>query len=494
MKKQYILTIDQGTTGSRALLYDSNAVLRSSAYQEFRQYYPRPGWVEHDANEIFKSVTNVIRRALEQARISSAQIVAIGITNQRETAVLWDRRSGNPLARAIVWQDRRTDSLCQELKKQGHEPSVRKKTGLLCDPYFSGTKLRWFLDHHSSLRRRAKAGTVAFGTIDSWLLYRLTGKSVHATDFTNASRTLLFNIRTKKWDRELCRLLHVPETLLPEAKPSNSFFGKTKNCPPLVNGIPIYALMGDQQAALFGQGCYQAGASKNTYGTGCFMLLNTGSRFVHSRSGLLTTIACDGKGKPVYALEGAIFIAGAAIQWLRDGLKIIQKAGETESIAHRTPTSDDVVVVPAFTGLGAPYWRADVRGAIFGLTRGTTRQMIIKATLDSIAFQVQEVFDLMCQESGVRITALKVDGGASRNRYLMQFQADLLGVPVLRTSSTESTAWGAAKLAGFASGFWPDLRRIDQKTRYERFLPKMENAERQTHLKRWREALKHLIS
>jgi len=494
MKKQYILTIDQGTTGSRALLYDSNAVLRSAAYQEFRQYYPRPGWVEHDANEIFKSVTNVIRRALEQARISSAQIVAIGITNQRETAVLWDRRSGNPLARAIVWQDRRTDSLCQELKKQGHEPSVRKKTGLLCDPYFSGTKLRWFLDHHSSLRRRAKAGTVAFGTIDSWLLYRLTGKSVHATDFTNASRTLLFNIRTKKWDRELCRLLHVPETLLPEAKPSNSFFGATKNCPPLVNGIPIYALMGDQQAALFGQGCYHPGASKNTYGTGCFMLLNTGSRFVHSRSGLLTTIACDGKGKPVYALEGAIFIAGAAIQWLRDGLKIIQKAGETESIAHRTPTSDDVVVVPAFTGLGAPYWRADVRGAIFGLTRGTTRQMIIKATLDSIAFQVQEVFNLMRQESGVRITALKVDGGASRNRYLMQFQADLLGVPVLRTSSTESTAWGAAKLAGFASGFWPDLRRIDQKTRYERFLPKMENAERQTHLKRWREALKHLIS
>jgi glycerol kinase len=371
---------------------------------------------------------------------------------------------------------------------------VRKKTGLLLDPYFSGTKLRWFLDHHPSLKQKAKAGTLAFGTMDSWLLYRLTGKSVHATDFTNASRTLLFNIKTKKWDRELCRLLRVPEAMLPEAKPSGSFFGATKNCPPLVNGIPIYALIGDQQAALFGQGCYEPGSSKNTYGTGCFMLLNTGKRFVLSRSGLLTTLACDRKGNPVYALEGAIFIAGAAIQWLRDGLKIIAKASETEQIALKTPTSDDVVVVPAFTGLGAPYWRADVRGAIFGLTRGTTREMVVKATLDSIAFQVKEVFDLMRKESSVRIPALKVDGGASQNQYLMQLQSDLINAPVLRSSSAESTAWGAAKLAGWASGFWPDLKRIDQKTLYKRFSPKMKDSERQTRLKRWQEAIQRLIS
>lgn len=494
MKKKYILAIDQGTTGSRALLYDSNAVLRSSAYQEFRQYYPCPGRVEHDADEIFKSVTNVVGKTIRQARISSAQIAAIGITNQRETVVLWDRKSGHPVAKAIVWQDRRTASLCQELKKQGQESHARRKTGLLFDPYFSGTKLRWFLDRHDSIRRKAKSGAVCFGTIDSWLLYRLTGKSIHATDFTNASRTLLFNIKTKKWDRELCRLLHVPHAMLPEAKPSGSFFGKTKYCPPLADGIPIYALMGDQQAALFGQGCYEPGSSKNTYGTGCFMLLNTGKRFVLSRSGLLTTIACDKQGNPVYALEGAVFITGAAIQWLRDGLKIIRKASETEPIARRTPSSDDVVVVPAFTGLGAPYWRADVRGAIFGLTRGSTREMIVKATLDSIAFQVKEVFDLMRKESGVRISALKVDGGASQNRYLMQLQADLLGAPVLRTSSAESTAWGAAKLAGFASGFWPDLKRMDQVTRYERFNPKMKDEERRIRLKRWREAIHRLIS
>ena len=494
MSKSYILAIDQGTTGSRAILYDAQGKVTASAYQEFPQYYPSPGWVEHDANEILASVQKVIRQTLARARISSRQIQAIGITNQRETVVLWDRFTGSPCGRAIVWQDRRTSPICDRLRKQGLEGKVRRKTGLFFDPYFSGTKLTWIFDHHPTLRRKAKSGSLCFGTIDSWLLFHLTGKTVHATDFTNASRTLLFDIKQKKWDPWLCRILRIPKEVLPKAKPSYSLFGTTLNFSPLSNGIPIHSLIGDQQAALFGQGCYNAGDSKNTYGTGCFLLLNLGKRFVHSRAGLVTTLACDAKGNPVYALEGSIFIAGAAIQWLRDGLKLIRNAKETEPIARRTLDSGELVVVPAFTGLGAPYWRPDIHGAILGITRGTTREMLIKATLDSMAYQVRDVFDLMRRESGVRINTLRVDGGVSQNSYLMQLQADLLKVPVLKTDISESTAWGTAKLAGLSVGLWSNPASLDRKRQYRKFLPKMKKQKRSLLLRRWENAVQRLIS
>lgn len=490
----YILAIDQGTTGSRAILYDFSGRMKTSAYAEFRQHYPKPAWVEHDAAEIIKSVKQVIGGALRKARISGGKIHAIGITNQRETTVLWNRLSGEPLGHAIVWQDRRTEDICRELKASGFEPEFRKKTGLCLDPYFSGTKLRWRFDHDASLRRKARNGQVLFGTMDSWLLFHLTGKRTHATDFTNASRTLLFDLKRKEWDLRLAKILHVPQAVLPEAKPSNSRFGVTKRFAPLPDGIPIYGVLGDQQAALFGQGCYHAGESKNTYGTGCFLLVNTGPRLIHSRYGLLTTIACDERGNPAYALEGAVFIGGAAVQWLRDGLRVIQRSSETEFMALKADRAGEVVVVPAFTGLGAPYWRPDVRGAIFGLTRGSTREDIVKATLDSIAFQVREIFDCFKKESGVRLSALKVDGGASQNRYLMQLQADLLGVPVLQTSMSESTAWGAAKLAGLASDFWPRLTAIDRNVHYVRFMPRMRPRDVRLMMNRWRNAVQRLIS
>lgn len=490
----YILAIDQGTTGSRAILYDSSGRTKASAYAEFRQHYPKPGWVEHDAAEIIKSVKQVIGGALHKARVSSGKIHAIGITNQRETTVLWNRLSGEPIGHAIVWQDRRTESICRQLKADGLEPEFRKKTGLCLDPYFSGTKLKWRFDHDASLRHRARDGQVLFGTMDSWLLFHLTGKRTHATDFTNASRTLLFDLKRKKWDLQLAKILHVPAVVLPEPKPSAGRFGVTKRFSPLPDGIPIYSLVGDQQAALFGQSCYRPGESKNTYGTGCFLLMNLGSRLIHSRYGLLTTIACDEKGNPAYALEGAIFIGGAAVQWLRDGLRVIQHSSETESMALKADRASEVVVVPAFTGLGAPYWRPDVRGAIFGLTRGSTREDIVKATLDSVAFQVREIFDCFKKESGIRLPILKVDGGASQNRYLMQLQADLLGVPVWQTSMSESTAWGAAKLAGLASGFWPHLTKVDQNIRYVRFVPRMSPRHVRLLMNRWQSAVRKLTA
>ncbi len=494
MSESFVLSIDQGTTGTRAILYGRMGALKSSAYQEFRQYYPKPGWVEHDAHEILRSVKNIISEVFRKSGVRPAQIQSIGITNQRETIVLWDRFSGNAVAKSIVWQDRRTSDLCAQLKREGLEPEFSQKTGLLLDPYFSGTKLSWFFDRHSAVRKKAQKGNVLFGTIDSWLLYHLTGKRVHATDLSNASRTLLFDIKKKKWDRELCRILKTPLNCVPEAKKSNSFFGKTKDFPPLPDGIPIHAVMGDQQAALYGQSCYRAGDSKNTYGTGCFLLVNLGSRFVRSKFGLLTTLACDQHGNPVYALEGSIFIGGAAIQWLRDGLKWIQSAKETEAIAKKTASNDEVVVIPAFTGLGAPYWRPDVRGAILGITRGTTREMIIKATVDSIALQVNDVLQVMTREAGVKIPALKVDGGATQNRYLMQLQSDLLRVPVLKSNLTESTAWGVAKLAGYASGFWPNLDRLDRSVQYDTFRPKMSLSARNQTIGHWKQAIQKLIS
>lgn len=489
-----MLSIDQGTTGTRAILYSQAGLLKASAYQEFKQYYPKPAWVEHDPHEILRSVKNVVSAVLKKSRIKASQIQSIGITNQRETVVLWDRLSGRAVAKAIVWQDRRTSELCAQLKKRGLESEFNHKTGLLLDPYFSGTKLRWFFEHHSSIRKKAQQGHVLFGTIDSWLLYHLTGKTIHTTDLTNASRTLLFDIKKKKWDPKLCRILKTPLPCLPEVKTSNSFFGKTKNFPPLPDGIPIHAMMGDQQAALYGQSCYQAGDSKNTYGTGCFLLVNLGSRFVRSKFGLLTTLACDKSGNPCYALEGSIFIGGAAIQWLRDSLKMIKMASETETIAKKEKGHDEVVVIPAFTGLGAPYWRPDVRGAILGITRGTTRERIIKATVDSIALQVNDVLEVITKEARIKIPALKVDGGATHNRYLMQFQSDLLRVPILRSNLTESTAWGVAKLAGHASGLWPNVNRLDRSIRYETFRPKMKLSRRNQVLQHWKQAIQKLIS
>lgn len=494
MPASYVLAIDQGTTGSRVILYSKTGTIKGSAYQEFRQYYPRPGWVEHDATEIVGSVQQVIREALRKASVSAKRIGAIGITNQRETIVLWDRKSGKPLRRAIVWQDRRTEALCRGLRAQKLERRVRKKTGLFFDPYFSGTKLRWCFDHDPVIRHKARLGALCVGTIDSWLLANITGHSVHATDYTNASRTLLFDIKRKKWDGELAQMFHVPLAVLPTALPSNHRFGVTRNFAPLPNGIPVHALMGDQQAALYGQSCYAPGTSKNTYGTGCFLLVNLGTRLVHSRSGLVTTIACDEHGNPVYALEASIFIAGAAIQWLRDGLRLIKHAAETEDIARRTHDSGGVVVIPAFTGLGAPYWRPDLRGAILGITRGTTREMVVKATLDSIAFQVQDVFDLIRGESGIRIPALKVDGGATRNAYLMQLQSDLLGISILRARVGELTAWGVGKLAGISSGVFQSSSALSRTIGYERFNPRMSASERVERIRRWRSAIRQLTA
>jgi glycerol kinase len=449
--------------------------------------------VEHDPAEILRSTFNVVARALAQARISSLQVAAIGITNQRETTVLWEKRTGRPVARAIVWQDRRTADFCATIKKRGLEPLFRSRTGLVVDPYFSATKIRWLLDAHPALRRRALRGDILFGTIDTWLLWNLTGGKVHATDATNASRTLLLNLKKVAWDREILKLLKIPSALLPEVYPSSFVFGKTSAVGPFKAGIPIASLVGDQQGALYGQGCYGAGEMKNTYGTGCFLVMNQGKLYREPAEGLLGTLACDREGKPAYALEGAIFIAGAAIQWLRDGLGLIRKAAETEKIARRLKDTGGVVVIPAFTGLGAPHWDPNARGAIFGLTRGTQWEHLVKATLESIAYQTADVFEAMAQVVGRRPRSLKVDGGAAANNYLMQFQADLLGVPVLRTDRTESTAWGAAKLAGIAVGFWKEVQTVDRLRRYRKFSPRLPRRERLARLETWRMAVRKLL-
>ena len=489
----HVLAIDQGTTGTRALIYDQSGVVRGAAYQEFHQYYPKPGWVEHDPLEIWSSTLKVIDRALSVAHVNPSRLTALGITNQRETTVIWERKTGKPVSRAVVWQDRRTAKFCGKLKAKGLEPFFRGRTGLVLDPYFSGTKIHWLLDSMSGLRRRASQGQVLFGTIDTWLLWNLTGGRVHATDVTNASRTLLLNIKKISWDPEILKILRIPTSLLPDVHPSAFSFGKTSNVKPLKAGIPITALVGDQQAALFGQGCYRAGEAKNTYGTGCFLMVNQGKHFRRAPRGLLETLACDAQGRPAYALEGAIFIAGAAIQWLRDGLKLIKQARETEKIAQRLKDTGGVVMIPAFTGLGSPYWDPNVRGAILGLTRGTRREHLIKATLESIAYQTADVFDAMEQALGRKLRFLKVDGGAAKNDFLMQLQADLLGVPVLRSDMTESTAWGAAKLAGISCGFWKDVREADCLRRYKHFAPKKGPAYRKEKMRFWRSAVRLLL-
>ena len=491
--KKYILSIDQGTTGSRAFVFDAGGRVVSSAYRELKQYYPKPGWVEHDAQEIWDSVDAVIRKAVTQARIDPKSIAAIGITNQRETTVIWDRKTSRPCHHAIVWQCRRTAGVCDRLKR--HTGLFRKTTGLVVDAYFSGTKIQWLLDLVPTLRKKAARGQVAFGTIDSWLIYKLTAGVSHVTDMTNASRTLIFDIKTKKWSKPLLKLLKIPENILPEVLSSSSVFGYTaQGMAGLPEGIPVTAVMGDQQAALYGQGCFGPGTIKNTYGTGCFMLLNTGRKCIYSTKGLLTTLGCDSKGQPVYVLEGSVFIAGAVIQWLRDELKIIKDSTSSETMTSDIEDTHGVYFVPAFVGLGAPHWNADTRGIITGLTRGSNRRHIVRAALESMAYQTKEVFDLMAGESGFRIKSLAVDGGACRNNFLMQFQADMLEIPVVRPLMVDSTVAGAAYLAGVSVGLWKvqDILRI--KKIEVTFKPRMSRKESKIKFEGWCRAVRQAIT
>ena len=450
---KYVLALDQGTTSSRAIVFDENGSMRGVAQKEFRQIFPQPGWVEHDADEIWSTQLGVAVEAVARAGIKNSDIAAIGITNQRETTVVWDRRTSKPICNAIVWQDRRTADRCRALKAAGHEPLFRERTGLVLDPYFSGTKLAWILDNVPGARARAEKGELAFGTVDSWLVWKLTDGQAHVTDPSNASRTLLFNIQTGEWDSELLKILNVPRSLLPEVRSSSEVYGQMK-------GIPIAGIAGDQQAALFGQLCTEPGLAKNTYGTGCFMLMNTGTRPVTSKNQLLTTVAWRLGHRTEYALEGSVFVAGAVVQWLRDSLGIIRTSADVEALAKSVPDSGGVYFVPAFVGLGAPHWDPYARGAIVGLTRGSTAAHIARAALDSIAFQTADVMQAMQADSGIQLKELRVDGGASRNDLLMQFQADALGIPVIRPAVSETTAWGAACLAGLATGVWSSPREL----------------------------------
>lgn len=457
--ERYILAIDQGTTSSRAFLFNKQGEMKAMAQQEFEQFFPQPGWVEHDANEIWTSVLACMSEVLRKADIVARQVDGIGITNQRETTVVWDRKTGKPIHKAIVWQSRQTEAICRTLREQGHADVIREKTGLLIDPYFSGTKIKWILDHVKGARAKAKKGDLLFGTIDTWLIYKLTGGK-HITDYSNASRTLLYNIHELAWDDTLLEILDVPKSMLPEVRPSSEVYGTTISHHFFGEEIPIAGAAGDQQAALFGQACYDAGMAKNTYGTGCFMLMNTGEKAVISNHGLLTTLAWGVDGKVEYALEGSIFVAGSALQWLRDGLRMLKDPADSEGYAARVESTEGVYFVPAFVGLGTPYWDSDARGAMFGITRGTKKEHFIRATLESLAYQTKDVLDVMVADAGVEVKTLRVDGGAVKNDFLMQFQSDLLGVPVERPYINETTALGAAYLAGLAVGYWQDREEI----------------------------------
>lgn len=488
MPATHVLALDQGTTSSRAILFNLLGQVVAVAQQEFKQHFPKPGWVEHDADEIWRTQMATARAALRRARLKASDIAAIGITNQRETTVVWDRETGEPVHRAIVWQDRRTAGFCDELKAAGAAKTVRDKTGLVLDAYFSGTKVRWLLDHVPGLRKKARAGRLAFGTIDSWLLWKLTEGRVHATDVTNASRTLLMNLKTAGWDAEMLELFGVPENLLPEIRSSSEVYGETRA---LGGSIPIAGMAGDQHAALFGQRCVEPGMVKNTYGTGCFMLMHTGTERIASRNQLLTTAAWQLGGRPVeYALEGSVFIAGAIVQWLRDGLGLIKKASEIEPLAAQVESSEGVYLVPALAGLGAPHWDAYARGTVVGITRGTTRAHLARAALEGIAYQVADILQAMEKDAGMRLKELRVDGGASNNGLLMQFQADLLGVPVLRPAITETTALGAAALAGLAAGVWRDEKELNRVWQAEaKFTSRMRPKTRETLLRGWHRAV-----
>ena len=487
-----ILAIDDGTTGTTCLVVDHDGHVIGRAYSEFKQHYPQPGWVEHDASEIWNNTLRVARDAIRSA--GGYEIKGIGITNQRETVVLWDRKSGEPVHRAIVWQDRRTSERCKQLKADGREKMVREKTGLVLDPYFSATKVQWLLENVAGLRKRAENGELAVGTIDSWLVWKLTGGRVHATDPTNASRTMLYNIDQLDWDDELLDLFSVPRALLPEVKPSSGIFGESDKAL-FGASIPVAGIAGDQQAALFGQGCVSAGQAKNTYGTGAFLLLNTGDERVESKSGLLTTVACGPRGQTSYALEGSIFIAGAAVQWLRDELRIIKQANETADLASSLPSNEGVYFVPGFVGLGAPHWNADARGTIVGLTRGSRREHIVRAALEAMAYGTSDVLKAMIDDSGVQASELAVDGGASENDWLMQFQADVLDLPVRRPENIASTAFGAAGLAGIGVGIWRDATDfLTSRGEATRFQPAMSNDERTALLGGWQRAVRAALA
>lgn len=489
MSGRYILALDQGTTSSRAILFNQQALPVAIGQREFRQIYPEPGWVEHDPEEIWASQWEAIEECLQKAEATPDDILAIGITNQRETTILWDHATGRPVYNAIVWQCRRTADFAASLRDRGLSPMVQEKTGLVIDAYFSGTKVAWLLDHVPGLRERAEAGEIKFGTVDSWLIYKLTGGARHVTDYSNASRTLMFNIHDLAWDPELLSLLNIPAAVCPEVVDSSGIVGYTD---PRWFGrpIPIAGIAGDQQAALFGQGCYDPGMAKNTYGTGSFMLMNTGTEPVTSRHGLVTTIAWSINGTVSYALEGSIFVTGAVVQWLRDELGVIQDAAETEALAASVPDTGDVYFVPAFVGLGAPIWDSYARGLIIGLTRGTKKAHLVRAALESMAYQTRDVLEVMVKDSGFPVTTLRVDGGAIRNQFLAQFQADIVGCRVDRPRVTETTALGAAFLAGLAVGFWPDLSTIQQTWQKDAsFEPQMDPATREARYQRWQAAV-----
>lgn len=460
MSETYILSLDQGTTSSRAILFDHAGQIVATAQQEFEQFFQKPGWVEHDANEIWTSILACMAEVLRKSGVQPNQIAGIGITNQRETAVVWDKATGLPIYKAIVWQSRQTEEICKTLREAGHEAIFREKTGLLIDAYFSGTKVKWMLDNVEGAREKAERGELLFGTIDTWLVYKLSGGKAHVTDYSNASRTLMYNIYELAWDEELLALLDVPMAMLPEVRPSSEVYAHTVDYHFFGYEIPIAGMAGDQQAALFGQACFDKGMAKNTYGTGCFMLMNTGDTGIQSDNGLLTTLAWGVDGKVEYALEGSIFVAGSAIQWLRDGLRMFTSSADSEAYAERVVSTDGVYVVPAFVGLGTPYWDGDARGAVFGLTRGTSKEHFVRATLESLAYQTKDVLEAMTADSGIDVRSLRVDGGAVRNDFLMQFQSDMLGVPVERPAIQETTALGAAYLAGLAVGFWENKAAI----------------------------------
>ncbi|CZQ84332.1 glycerol kinase GlpK [Trichococcus ilyis] len=490
MDKKYIMSIDQGTTSTRAIIWDKQGTIISSSQRELMQYYPEPGWVEHDANEIWISVQSVIADALIRGAIRPEEIAAIGITNQRETTVVWDRLTGMPIHHAIVWQSRQTSKIADELKREGHNEFIHDKTGLIIDSYFSATKINWLLEHVPGARERAEKGELLFGTIDTWIVWKLTGKKVHVTDVSNASRTMLFNIYDLEWDEEILGLLDIPRTMLPEVRSSSEIYGYTVENDFYGSRIPIAGIAGDQQAALFGQTGFEEGMVKNTYGTGAFIVMNTGTTPVKSENGLLTTIAYGLNGKVTYALEGSIFVAGSALQWLRDEAQLIRTAAESEEYAEMIESNENVYMVPAFVGLGAPYWDQDVRGAFFGLTRGTSKAHLIRATLESLAYQTKDVVDTMQKDSGLAITNMRVDGGAAHNNFLMQFQSDLLNTTLTRSKVLETTALGAAYLAGLAVGFWEDTDDIIKNWELDcEFHPQMASETRDDLYAGWQNAV-----
>lgn len=488
--EKFILSIDQGTTSTRAILFNKQGEIVYSAQKEFTQHFPKPGWVEHNANEIWGSVLAVIAAVLSESNLKPEQIAGIGITNQRETTVVWDKETGIPVYNAIVWQSRQTSDICEALKAKDLNDTFRNKTGLLIDAYFSGTKVKWILDHVEGARQKAEEGKLLFGTIDTWLIWKLSGGRAHVTDYSNASRTLMYNIHELKWDEELLEILDVPASMLPEVRPSSEIYAYTVDHHFFGKEVPIAGAAGDQQAAMFGQACFEEGMAKNTYGTGCFMLMNTGEKAVQSEHGLLTTLAWGLNGKVEYALEGSIFVAGSAVQWLRDGLRMFKDAKESEAYAEKVDSTDGVYVVPAFVGLGTPYWDSDVRGAVFGLTRGTNKEHFVRATLESLAYQTKDVVSAMEADSGIELKTLRVDGGAVKNNFLMKFQSDVLNVPVQRPVINETTALGSAYLAGLAVGFWESQEEIAKQWAVDQtFEPEMPEEQRQKLYGGWKKAV-----